>query len=74
MEECKSIPKAGPLEIVMAVIVIAGIGGGGYYLYRTSKTLNKVETTAKGNASGADNPNSNQTTTDETKKPNSDAK
>ena len=45
---CKEIPNTGPLEITMAVIVIAGICGGGYYLYRTRKTLNKVESTAKG--------------------------
>ncbi|MBR3137916.1 DUF11 domain-containing protein [Candidatus Saccharibacteria bacterium] len=48
MEGCQELPNTGPLEIVMAIIVILGIGGGGYYLYRTRKTLNKVEKTAKG--------------------------
>lgn len=48
MPECQELPNTGPLEIVMAAVVIAGIGGGGYYLYRTRKTLNKVESTAKG--------------------------
>lgn len=48
MPECQELPNTGPLEIVMAIIVILGIGGGGYYLYRTKKTLNKVEKTAKG--------------------------
>lgn len=50
LPECKEIPKTGPLEITMAVIVVAGICGGGYYLYRTRKTLDKVESTAKGDA------------------------
>lgn len=47
MEGCE-LPNTGPLEIVMAVLVIGGICGGGYYLYRTRKTLNKVESAAKG--------------------------
>lgn len=47
MEGCE-LPNTGPLEIVMAVLVIGGICGGGYYLYRTRKTLNKVEKKAKG--------------------------
>lgn len=48
MEGCQELPNTGPLEIVMAALIIAGIGGGGYYLYRTRKTLSKVESTAKG--------------------------
>ena len=48
MPECQELPKTGPLEIVMAIVVIAGIGGGGYYLYRSRRTLNKVESAAKG--------------------------
>lgn len=48
LEGCQELPSTGPLEIVMAAVIIAGIGGGGYYLYRTRKTLNKVESTAKG--------------------------
>lgn len=48
LPECQELPNTGPLEIFMAAIIIAGIGGGGYYLYRTRKTLNKVETIAKG--------------------------
>jgi uncharacterized repeat protein (TIGR01451 family) len=48
MEGCQELPSTGPLEIVMAIVVILGIGGGGYYLYRTKKTLNKVESAAKG--------------------------
>lgn len=39
----KEIVKTGPLEITMAVIVILGIGAGGFYLYRTRRTLKTVE-------------------------------
>lgn len=48
MEGCQELPTTGPLEIIMAVVVIAGIGGAGYYLYRTRKTLKHVETNATG--------------------------
>ena len=48
MEGCQELPSTGPLEIVMAIVVALGIGGGGYYLYHTRKTLNKVENEAKG--------------------------
>ncbi len=48
MEGCKELPNTGPLEIVMAIIIIAGIGGGGYYLYRTKRTLKTAENVAKG--------------------------
>ena len=42
------LPNTGPLEIVMAIIIIAGIAGGGYYFYRTRKTLKTVEGDVKG--------------------------
>lgn len=48
MEGCQQLPNTGPLEIVLAVIIIAGIGGGGYYLYRSRRTLKTVENVAKG--------------------------
>ena len=48
MEGCQELPSTGPLEIVLAIIVALGIGGGGYYFYRTRKALNKVESKAKG--------------------------
>ncbi len=48
MEGCQELPNTGPLEIIMAIIIIAGIGGGGYYLYRTKKTLKTAESTVKG--------------------------
>ncbi len=43
MEGCQELPNTGPLQIVMAILVVVGIGGGGYYLYRTRKTLRTVE-------------------------------
>ena len=43
MEGCQEPPNTGPLEIVLAILVIAGIGGAGYYFYRTKKTLRTVE-------------------------------
>lgn len=48
MEGCQELPNTGPLEIVMAIIIIAGIGGGGYYLYRTKRTLKTAENVVKG--------------------------
>lgn len=48
MEGCQELPNTGPLEIVMAVIIVLGLGGGGYYLYRTRKTLKTVENTVSG--------------------------
>ena len=48
MEGCQELPSTGPLEIIMAIIIILGIGGGGYYFYRSRKTLNKTENKAKG--------------------------
>lgn len=54
----EKLPDTGPLEIIMATVVIIGIGGGGYYLYRTRKTLNKVESVAKGESTPKVNDNS----------------
>jgi uncharacterized repeat protein (TIGR01451 family) len=45
--ECK-LPDTGPVEIVMAIAVIIGIGGGGFYLYRTKKSLKTIENAATG--------------------------
>ena len=63
LEGCQELPNTGPVEIIMAIVIIAGIGGGGYYLYRTKKVLNKVndDIVDGGNAK----------TTDETKEPKS---
>lgn len=44
----KEIVQTGPLEIVMAVIVVLGIGGAAFYLLRTRRTLKTVENTVTG--------------------------
>lgn len=48
MEGCQQLPNTGPVEIILAIVIVLGIGGGCYYLYHTRKTLNKVESVAKG--------------------------
>ena len=48
MEECQELPNTGPLEIVMAVVIVLGITGGGFYVYKTRKALNKALESAKG--------------------------
>lgn len=53
MEGCQELPNTGPLEIVLAIIIIAGLGGGGYYLYRSKRTLKTVENTVSGKDAGA---------------------
>lgn len=50
MEGCQALPNTGPVEIILAIVIIAGICGGGYYFYRTRKTLHTVE----GNITGKD--------------------
>lgn len=50
MEGCQELPNTGPVEIILAIVIIAGIIGGGYYFYRTKKTLKSVEKDAKGDA------------------------
>lgn len=76
MEGCQELPNTGPLEIVLAIVIIAGLGGGGYYLYRTHKTLKKVESgvSGKDNATGKSktkttSPESKSTKTDSTQTP-----
>lgn len=66
MEGCQELPNTGPLEIVLAIVIIAGIGGGGYYLYRTQKTLKTVEDSVSGKVnSGKDDKNNEKTDKEE---------
>ena len=48
MEGCKELPNTGPAEIVIAIVIILGIIGGGYYFYHTKKTLKTVENDVSG--------------------------
>ena len=49
-----SIVSTGPLEIAMAAVVIISIGGAGFYLYRTRRTLRTVEDVVTGASSSTD--------------------
>lgn len=42
------LPNTGPVEIVMAIVIVLGIAVGGFYLYRTRKTLNVVKKKVSG--------------------------
>ncbi|MBQ3321179.1 DUF11 domain-containing protein, partial [Candidatus Saccharibacteria bacterium] len=48
LPECQELPNTGPLEIIMAIIIVLGIAGGGYYLYKTKRTLKSVEKNVSG--------------------------
>lgn len=50
------IVQTGPLEITMAIIVVLGIGAGGFYLYRTRRTLKTVETAVSGEKPSPEKP------------------
>lgn len=52
-ETPKEIVKTGPVEIVMAVIIILGIGAGGFYFYRTRRALKTVKSVVTGPEGGA---------------------
>lgn len=50
-EAPQELPKTGPAEIAMAVAIVLGICGGGFYLYRSRKALKKVNESVMGNNS-----------------------
>ena len=43
-----TIPETGPLQIAMAVVVALGIGAGGFYFWRTHRTLKTVKSAVSG--------------------------
>ena len=53
MPECQELPSTGPVEVVIALVIIAGIGGGGYYFYRTRKALRTVKSSVSGDGGTA---------------------
>ena len=66
MEGCQELPNTGPLEVILAIVIIAGIGGGGYYLYRTQRTLKTVEDSVSGKVdSDKDDKNNEKTDKEE---------
>ena len=48
MPGCQTLPNTGPLEIILALLIVGGIAGGGYYFYRTKKALRTVKNSASG--------------------------
>ena len=42
------LPNTGPVEIVMAIVIVLGILGGGFYFFRTQRTLVKVQKNVSG--------------------------
>lgn len=53
------LPETGPLEIAMAVIVVLGICAGGFYFYRTRRTLKTVsDVVSGGGLDGGNTPDS----------------
>ena len=57
LPECQEIPRTGPLEITMAIIVILGIGGAGIYFWRTKYALKTVEDKVSGAKNDPKDPN-----------------
>ena len=56
LPECQlpeELPSTGPVEVVIALVILAGIGGGGYYFYRTRKTLKTVKSSVSGDGGTA---------------------
>ena len=45
------LPNTGPVEIALAIVIVLGIAIGGFYLYRTRKTLNTVKKNVSGKKS-----------------------
>lgn len=50
----KSIPETGPVEIILAIVIVLGIAGGGFYFYRSRKTLKSVKNQVSGNDNNQD--------------------
>jgi len=65
MPGCQELPNTGPVEIIMAIVIIIGIGSGGYYLYRTQKTLKTVEGDVTGKDKGSHHQNNQDQSTPE---------
>lgn len=61
------LPHTGPAEIAMAVAIVLGICGGGFYLYRSRKALNKVNESVMG-ANNVNNTESDKNDNDDSDK------
>lgn len=54
LPECQTIPDTGPVEIVLAIIIVLGLCGAGFYFWRTHKKVKAVENKVSGKS--ADKP------------------
>lgn len=52
----QEIVNTGPLEIILASLIVIGIGLGGFYLYRTQHTLNTVKKEVSGKSEKPEQP------------------
>ena len=57
MAECQKLPETGPVEITIAIVIVLGILGAGFYFYRTKKMLKAASDNAMGKS---DKDDSNQ--------------
>jgi len=62
------IPNTGPAEIVMSILIVLIISGGGYYLYRSRRTLKKVTAKVEGHPDSKDLPKNPTDKTDSEQK------
>ena len=80
MEGCNALPNTGPLEIIMATVVVLGLAASGFYLYRTHRTLKTVENDVSGGSNNSNNPDStndsssSNTPSNESQAPNTESK
>lgn len=61
------IPSTGPLEIVLACVIVLGIAGAGFYLYRTKRVLKTVEGEVTGKTTGDADTGTTASTTQDAK-------
>ncbi|MBR3254099.1 DUF11 domain-containing protein [Candidatus Saccharibacteria bacterium] len=48
LPECQTIPDTGPVEIILAIIIVLGLCGAGFYFWRTHKKVKAVENKVSG--------------------------
>ena len=48
LPECQRIPDTGPVEIILAIVIVLGLCGAGFYFWRTHKKVKAVENKVAG--------------------------
>ncbi len=55
LPECQKLPQelpnTGPVEFTVALVIVLGLCGAGFYLYRSQRTLRKTESAVMGSRS-----------------------